>query len=690
MLAVSTLIVTRSQFETKTALANAQKNAAKLTDMLYASDMQVAYESWNQKRLNDVVRVLDRQIPKPGDEDRRGFEWNLLNSMTPRPQTFAQSGPQTRVHELAVFPDGHRVASVGEDGRLNVWSIRSGQLLWSIQADDRPIFAVAVSPDGKTIATGSDNVTLWSVDDRQRIGKLVEYDCNVESIAFSHDGERIAVGARYEDVRLFDKSGALIKQIPDGSRHESLDFSPKGQLLVPFRVPRKGYDHDIGVVRVYSNDGQTLEHEFDASGPTRFVPNYTLAKCSPDGSYYALAERYLAKVLLFDANSGDRLATLPQHTDQINAIAISADGHIVAAGYNDGAIKYWNVENLREEHPFSNGAAPSTSTFSLPGHIGAVTSLQFVDDSLISCGKDGSINRWQLGDRQTSIPAMPIEGGRAVAVSPDGTQFAIGGFKGWMQIRDVHASVSMLQPTDEINDVCYSADSKLLATCNRSLMVVELWDAKTGSSIRRLPHQKSPNCAVFSPTESMIATADSAGNVAFWDSRSGKKVGNVPLPGFVECCVFSPNGKRLYCGGSFDEVIVVDVSDQKIASRWPTVSYCGTIAIIRDGAAIATGHADNVIRWWNTKSGEKMHIFTGHERGVLALAFSPDGSVLTSAGHDGTVRLYSAATKQMFGVAHRHNAAIWGIAFSSDGNTLFGVGSKKEDKNSLIVLHGGR
>ncbi len=67
-----------------------------------------------------------------------------------------------------------------------------------------------------------------------------------------------------------------------------------------------------------------------------------------------------------------------------------------------------------------------------------------------------------------------------------------------------------------------------------------------------------------------------------------------------------------------------------------------SVAFNRDGSRLATGCNDNVVRLWDTETGDEVIELRGHTGYVHAVAFSPDGSMLASASGDRTVRIWDS------------------------------------------------
>lgn len=177
------------------------------------------------------------------------------------------------------------------DGGLRVWSIESGLSL----ADSRQtgaVYAIAVSPDNSTLATGGSDkiVRLWNAKTLSQKLPLQGHAGPIYSLSFNPTGKRLASSGWDKTVRIWD--------------------SASGQLIKSWT----GHSGDIWSV-AYSPDGTML-----ATGGT-------------DGT---------AK--LWDAETGKLLNTFGGHENAVHVVAFNRDGTQLASGGRDGAVRIWKVE----------------------------------------------------------------------------------------------------------------------------------------------------------------------------------------------------------------------------------------------------------------------------------------------------------------------------------------------------------
>ena len=152
------------------------------------------------------------------------------------------------VNDLAFTPDGSMLLSVGcsyttsymcESGMILVWSMEgSPAVVKQIEAHDRDIYAIEISPDGKQFATASTDeiVLLWDLESGERIGDpILGHEFGVVSLAFSRDGALLASGGIDEKIMITDlasrqRMGPLLEGHQEAV--STLSFSPAGDILL--------------------------------------------------------------------------------------------------------------------------------------------------------------------------------------------------------------------------------------------------------------------------------------------------------------------------------------------------------------------------------------------------------------------------------------------------------------------------
>jgi RNA polymerase sigma factor (sigma-70 family) len=495
---------------------------------------------------------------------------------------------------FAFSPDGTLLAFAGHDRLVHLVDVASGRELRLLRGHADSVLAVAFSPDGKTLASGSREIRLWDpTTGRERL-RLAGHEDGVLEVAFFPDGKTLASVGVNDAVRLWDVvAGKELRALeaPMPLRARTFAIAPNGRLLA-------------------SGHGDGL-------------------------------------ILLWDPATGRELRHWRAHGFAVSALAFAPDGKTLASGANwDSSVRLWDPATGQERLPFG-GPRNGTAWLRFTGD----------SRSVLLSSRDSTERRWDwTADRQrivttweTPFPLVPLS-----CVSPDGrvrasTRRRAHSVIVWDDPRSTTGRV-LGRHHGLIEALAFAPDGKRLASGGEG-GEVHVWDLTTGNELCALQAEPAVGSLAFSPDGKTLATgADTftggpprGPTIRLWDVATGKAAGTLPLNReHVFQMVFSPDGHYLASAAWWRPALgprLWDLSTRQALPRSPVDEECDALAFSPDSRLLAWGseEPDNRVHVLEVATGQEVLRFRGQHSGIHPLAFAPDGGLLASAAGDSTV-----------------------------------------------------
>lgn len=663
-------------------------------DLLYVSQMNLAYQAAAAGEIPRARRLLEQHIPANGHPDRRDFLWRYLWRLCRSQDRATLPVGAVEASSVAFAPDGKTLA-VAADGALQLWDGAGARRLVAFPAHRGP-FRVAYSPDGKLVATiGCEDgqIQVWDVRSSppRPAASFRTFRRPYPSVFFTPDSRTLIAGGEDDAVRLWDlrpdavgsarlirvraagpmaltRDGttlAVCEARAQGAFVSFWDLRPLAPRKLPVSLPPLG-----GLVEAlaFAPDGRTLA----TGGSTalmvwdsrtgrllRKLPGHrgviVSAAFSPDGQLLASGGLDVT-IRLWDPGNGAELAALHGHSGRVAGLSFSPDGRTLASGSRDGTARLWDVDPLHLRHL---RALPAQGV-PLPRSEGPLGALAFSPDGkLLAQVRPRAVTLSDPGDGSRIGEPLRLDPRAAgfyvrpsCQFSPDGRRLAAAAANGDVRIWDVssHRVVGALRGTPAIvSAMCFASDH-LLLTANGggstgAVASRRLWDLRSASLLASSPGDSSrPQGAVaLSPDRRTLVTAGAEQTVELWDA--GLRHRQRALEGRVHATslAFSPDGKLIAGGESEGAVWVWDrFTGRRLRRLVGHIGPCQVVAFSPDGKTLASGGIDGTVRLWNPKVDQEEAILPGHPGWVWTLAFSPDGNLLATGSRDGTVRLWRA------------------------------------------------
>ncbi|MEZ6127959.1 MAG: protein kinase [Planctomycetaceae bacterium] len=599
-----------------------------------------------EENAYDQARILLQQCQPltTDDEDHRGWEWQRLWYLCQQASSTVPLPAAAESVDTVWNADGSlQQFAVGMlSGAVQIHDGR-GAVRSSITTGGRVVRCVDYSPDGRQLLVASDGqgLHMFAADSGQRI---LTFDVDKQTTVYSAQ---------------FSANGRLVVSTNDNGQ-TTIWNAIDGTALVTLHGHR-GIVHQA-----------TLEN---AETPTRLIT------VGEDGAAIVWTD---ASGRWNDAKSIEQSPPFSEHSGQIFAVAISADGNTVATAGHDQQILLWKISDLKEfdfeaavagDPDSVNSQVPATS---LDGHTAAIRSLSFSNDgtTLASAGHDNAIRIWSLPDPQTRLQPVRVRTSttesavllktlrghgqwiRCCRISPDANSVVSTGLDQTARVWDIAAyqeSAPLQTQTlnghdDAVLDARFSPSGKHIVTASRD-RTLRTWDAATGSLLHsfREGHSFLATTATYSADGSKLATAAVDGTVRLWDARTGSQQHVLTETGRGAVVAFSPDMTLLATGGP------VQASDGQQPAQWKarlwdvatgTLKFelpghdgvISAVAFSSDGRQLFCGDSTGLGILWNAATGEQIRLMKWHTARIIAARFVRDGSLITAAAERAVVK----------------------------------------------------
>ncbi len=312
---------------------------------------------------------------------------------------------------IALSPDGKILATAAKDFTIKLWKLPEGRHIRTLTGHTRNILRLQFTPDSEHLISASADmsVRMWSV----KTGKLVrQWDSDhtldwhtgwVQAIAVSADGKLLATGSRDTTIKIWDlTTSELLKTLWEHSDAvTALAFHPIEKNLLASG----------------STDGSIVIWDVEAGKPKYRHPTFSAydpydMEFSPDGKLLAIGTYASKGVRVIDWRKGTWVAWGSGIEGTVWDVAFSPNGKIVAAGAGDNAAWIYDVTRT-DEHKIAHRLRTIRTNIGRQAGAdiwGDVRGVAFTPDgkTLITAMEDGKVRLWRLTGIIVNIPAPKL------------------------------------------------------------------------------------------------------------------------------------------------------------------------------------------------------------------------------------------------------------------------------------------
>lgn len=470
------------------------------------------------------------QMAPPGQKEQRIRIYDLATGELVQ----LLAGHTAKVVALAFSPDGTRLLSGSQDRTALLWDLTTSRPLRRLDRHKAEIYGVGFTPDGARMVTaGFDrSLWLWRVADGKPIAEMRGHGDKIYALAISPSDGSIASGSFDGEIRHWDgQTGRLLRPLANqgGALVGSLSFSPDGRWLVSTcgggnncaKQPQSIWEVATGrLIRTYGR------HD-----------NVALASAvSPDGRVVATAGGERNEIHIWDAQTGETRKILRGIGEPVWGAGFAADGSSIAWGHtwlkHDPAAGYGPLEwhlRLPQAGPGTNRVLGQPDRLAPPqGEMYLRARVQHGSRTIAHAqgGRYGYDELLRVARSEKTVATIKrgLTDGlshRAYSFLPDGKSIVSGGSNGFLADYDLRGRLrgQYIGHESEIWAIATSADGRLLISGSQD-QTLRLWNLATRELIVTLFHSTVGEWVLWTP-QGYYTGSPGADRFVGWQTNKG-------------------------------------------------------------------------------------------------------------------------------------------------------------------------
>ncbi|MEL6247935.1 MAG: WD40 repeat domain-containing protein [Cyanobacteria bacterium J06627_15] len=513
---------------------------------------------WHSGAVTALEFSPDGEHFLSGDQDGRLLLWNREGQRIGLPISPPEKYPDT-IQDAVFLPDSQSVFTADWDGKIRHWSL-SGELLQEVVGhDDFPIYQIALSPNGRILASVSRDgrLRLWSTQHSlQLLAETPASDQEITTTTLPDGSQSTFYGDRVQQIAVaFHPNGQELVTVNDEGWIQRWNLSAQ-----PIGNPFLGSYETIGSI-TYSADGQQLVYGdydgwlcwVDLAGNQQHAVRaddnaVSQVVRSPDGQTYAtVGGDDLLK--LWDTEGNLFNTVVRWHEAATTAVDFSPDGSRIVTGDVYGNVRQWEADGTTPVWaPFdrlwvdSAIAHPNGETI-----LGVRYSRLDAELQLLEITPDAEVRQQQhipVGADILKTIATPTN----VVTLHNDNRLKFWSWEGQL----LHQTTA--QERYAWFDIRLSNSEQEIVVWNHTALQRWTLNGEPVGSVIRVDEDHRLNAFEISPDGQTLVTASKGdgyqGAIELWN-ESGQRIARFPAPSFISALAFSADGQSLISGSEY-------------------------------------------------------------------------------------------------------------------------------------------
>ena len=572
------------------------------------------------------------------------------------------TGHDSNVRAVAITPDGQSIISGSGDNTLKVWDLMSGEERYTLTGHEKPIKSVAVDDKNLQIVSASDDNTLrvWNIATRKTRFILTGHKRSVKAVAIDPGGQYAVSASEDHTLRRWNLSTGK-EHLPALSGHhqsvESVAITPDGNFIIS-----GSRDNSL---RVWdASTGENVQTFDEHSAAIRSIA------VTPD-SQWAVSASSDKTMIVWNLTTGEkRFPPLLGHTDQVQSVAITPDGqHLVSAAY-DNSLKVWDLKTGKEWLGWHAHAAP-------------VLAVAISPDAqwLVSASRDTTIKVWQMN---LPVQKATADFGHtskvsAIAITPTAAEVmacsSSGLFKSWN--RQTGETRTIAQMPTRIDAAAIAPDGSQAILGLRGSRVQ--WARLTPFSLQELtydPLAKRFSLAAISANHHTAAAMSSQGTLIVFDiASSSPETTGMKFdfqPPYLSSLAISAAKKQLVLGLPTGNIKGLCLETRRSVFNFP-LHPCAAVTALSISAnhnIVVGGASNGMIKVFDLDGGEAaLFELAGHADKVTAIAIAENAPIVVSVSRDAVMKIWNLIDGQQI-ATFTAESALSSCCLTQNGKTI--------------------